>query len=193
MARISPRWALPLVALCLWLAPEQARGTVLVEIPLDDMTFDAEAVVLGEVTGVDVQMVMREDGSLEPWTKTTLRVERWLKAGEGQTVTLFERGGAWPGGGMRIAGTPEYRVGERVVVFLWRDPLGRLRTYGMAQGRFVVRAGAPGVPTTVERDLDDVGFAQWSSAGMTVTHLPPTAMTLDALLARIAHVLEVTQ
>ena len=188
-----PRQLLLLLAVpgLLLLAASEARATVLVEVPLDDMIFDADAIVMGEVVHVGVQMVVRDDGSLEPWTATTLRVRRWLKNGTGSTVTLYERGGEWQGGGMRIDGTPEYHRGEHVLVFLRRDPLGRLRTYGMVQGRFVIRAGAPGVPTTVERDVHAVGFAQWTSAGMTVTHLPSTVMQLDAMLARIEYVLEV--
>jgi hypothetical protein len=169
--------------------PGVARATVLAEVPLDDMIFDSDGIVIGDVVHVGVQMAVREDGRLEPWTVTTLRVDRWLKNGSGDRVTIWERGGAWQGGGMRIDGTPEYRVGERVLVFLWNDPLGRTRTYGMVQGRFVVRAGVPGVATTVERDVSAVGFAQWSSAGMTVTHLPATTMPLDAMVARISRVL----
>lgn len=174
--------------------PGDARATVLAEVPLDDMIYDSDGIVVGDVLHVGVQMAVREDGRLEPWTVTTLRVDRWLKNGSGSgvgadRVTIWERGGVWQGGGMRIDGTPEYRAGERVLVFLWNDPLGRTRTYGMVQGRFVVRAGVPGVATTVERDVSAVGFAQWSSAGMTVTHLPATTMPLDAMVARIHRVL----
>ena len=169
--------------------PGIARATVLAEVPLDDMIFDSDGIVIGDVVHVGVQMAVREDGRLEPWTVTTLRVDRWLKNGSGDRVAIWERGGVWQGGGMRIDGTPEYRVGERALVFLWRDPLGRTRTYGMVQGRFVVRAGVPGVATTVERDVSAVGFAQWSSAGMTVTHLPATTMPLDTMVARIERVL----
>lgn len=194
MLRSSCRLVVQLGALlCLLVEAGDARATVLVEVPLDDMIFDADGIVLGDVVHVGVQMAVRDDGSLEPWTATTIRVARWLKNGSGDTVTIYERGGVWQGGGMRIDGTPEYRVGERVLAFLWTDPLGRTRTYGMVQGRFVVRAGAPGVPTTVERDMDAAGFAQWSSQGMTVTHLPATVMPLDRMLARIAYVLEVTR
>ena len=172
------------------LGPRVARATVLVEVPLDDMIFDSDGIVIGDVVHVGVQMLVREDGQLEPWTVTTLRVDRWLKNGQATAdqVRIWERGGVWQGGGMRIDGTPEYRVGERVLVFLREDPYGRARTYGMVQGRFVVRAGVPGVATTVERDVSAVGFAQWSSAGMTVTHLPATSMTLDAMIARIERV-----
>jgi len=186
MPRLLPTLAF---ATCLVLGASTARATVLVEVPLDDMIVDAEAIVLGEVVRVSTQMRVREDGRLEPWTATTLRVESWLKNGAGDEVTLYERGGVWQGGGMRIAGTPEYRVGERVVVFLWRDPLGRLRTYGMVQGRFVVRAGVD-MPTTVERDLHDVGFAQWGNGQMTVTHLDDVPITLAQLKVRIETVLE---
>lgn len=193
MARLLPTLGL---ATCLALgAGSTARATVLVEVPLDDMIVDADAIVLGQVERVGTQMRVREDGTLEPWTVTTLRVESWLAgrpAGAADRVGIHERGGEWQGGGMRIAGTPDYRVGERVVVFLWRDPLGRLRTYGMVQGRYVVRAGVD-VPTTVERDLHEVGFAQWSNGTMAVTHLDDVPITLDQLVGRIRDVLEMVR
>jgi len=175
-----------------WAGPSVAQATVLVEVPIDDMIADADAIAVAQVAHVGTRLVLRQDGELEPWTATTLRVERWLGGGAGTTVVVHERGGLWQGGGMRIAGTPEYHPGERVVVFLRLDETGRYRTYGMVQGKFVIRAGVAGVLTTVERDFTEVAFATWSSSGMVVQPRGAQPLPLDLLLERIRYVLEVS-
>lgn len=187
MRTLPPTVAFLAALVCL---PSPVSATVMVEVPLEDMAVDADAIAIGTVTRSGVQMVF-ERGRMLPWTATTLNVEEWIKGGDGApTLVIHERGGEWQGGGMRIDGTPEYQVGEHVVVFLFRDPVGRLRTYGMVQGKFVIRAAVDG-PTLVERDLTGVGFARWNSGGMSVQPPPPPAtMTLDELLARTRFALE---
>lgn len=168
-----------------------ARGTVLYEVPIEDMAADAEAIVLGEVVQTGVRLVMLPEG-LEPFTVTTIKVDRWLSGRGGETVEIHERGGVWQGGGVRIEGTPVYRVRERVVVFLSRDDRGNYRTYGMVQGKFVIRASVDG-PTRVERDFRGAAFARWQNGQMQVEEVAPPPATLSALLARIERVVEVTR
>jgi hypothetical protein len=178
-------WVATAATAVLLAVPAATRATVLVEVPLEDMAVDADGIVLGRVVDVGVQMVFI-GGRMQPWTVNTIEVERWIKSsGTGErTVRVYERGGEWQGGGMRIEGTPEYRRGERVVVFLERDVHGRLRTYGMVQGKYVVRAAVDG-ETTVERDLSGVAFARWARGQMTVEEPPPPeTMPLADLLSR---------
>jgi hypothetical protein len=148
----------------------QARATVMVEVPLEDMARDADAVVHGVVERTGVQMVMGPQG-LEPHTLTRVRVKRWLGgAQDPQTVTIREFGGRYEGGGTTITGTPEYETGQEVIVFLEEHPeqRGDYRTYGFVQGKFVVQRGVPGVPDVVRRDLRSVSFARWAEGKMTV-------------------------
>lgn len=181
--------ALLLFGLVLGIA-QRTQATVMVEIPLEDMVMDADAIVLAHVDRVGVQVALR-GRAMEPWTVNSLRVDRWLKSGGSGHVLVYERGGRWEGGGMAIAGTPEYLEGEQVVVFLRIDDEGRYRTYGMVQGRFVVQQGVPGQAAIVRRDLGGVGFASWArDGGMQVEHRGATVASLDALLGRIAQVLE---
>jgi len=169
-----------------------ARATVMVEIPLEDMIADAPAIVHGVVVRSGTQMIMQR-GSLQPHTVTELRVTRWLKGGGGSTVTIRELGGTWQGGGTWIDGTPRYGPREEVVVFLRPDPLSSsfYRTYGMVQGKFIVLRGAPGVPTSVRRDLEAISFAHWANGRMTVAAAPahPPAMAMDSFLAFVDGVL----
>lgn len=165
-----------------------ALATVLADLALEDMAFDADATVIGRVSSVGTRLEMA-NGAAEPWTVTTLRVEQYVGGREASvppTVLVEERGGRLQdGSGMRIAGTPEYREGERVLVFLRKDDRGRFRTYGMVMGRFVLRAAVDG-PTMAMRDVSDVGLAHWSNGQMQVAHGGVEEMPLDDLLARIA-------
>lgn len=164
-----------------------AGATVMEEVPLERMAREADAIVHGVVTRSGTQMVMREDG-LEPQTVTTVRVHAWLKGHGGDSVVVREIGGEHQGGGLRIDGTPTYRAGEEVVLFLERHPTDpdAYRTFAMVQGKFVVIHGVPGVPSMVRRDLDGICFARWADGRMTVQHAQAgPAVELESFLATI--------
>lgn len=146
-----------------------ASATVMVEVPLEEMIARADVIVLGTVSASSVRLDVGEPG-IRPETITTIRVAEWLAGEGGETVRLRELGGTWQGGGLRYDGTPEYHVGEEVVVFLERRPDAPhdLRTLAMVQGKFMVRRGAPGVPDSVSRDLSGIAFARWIDGRQTV-------------------------
>lgn len=176
--------ALGLSACMAWLGASDASATVMVEVPLEQLVQRADAIVHGTVTRTGTRLEMRESG-LEPQTLVTLRVHSWIAGEGGATVTLRELGGTWQGGGLRFEGTPQYTVGEEVVVFLERraEAPHDLRTLEMVQGKFSVRHGVPGVPSIVRRDLDGIAFARWADGRQTV-QAPgeDPAMQLDAFL-----------
>ena len=176
-------WAAALAAL-VWSAP--AGATVLVEVPLEDMVRDADAIIHGVVERTGTQMLVSND-TLEPNTVSVIRVRSWLKGTGGEAVRIREIGGVWQGGGLRIDGTPRYAPGEEVIVFLERRPEdGSYRTYGMVQGKFVVMHGVPGVPASVQRDLDGVSFARWIDGQMTVQNAQSgPAMVLEGFIDTI--------
>lgn len=75
------------------------------------------------------------------WTHTEIAVrDRW-KGSAGSTITVSEPGGELDGQGMAIAGMVRYTPGEHVVVFLYRTPIGLIRTVGLAQGKLKVAGG----------------------------------------------------
>ena len=170
-------------------AARPARATVMVELALEDMIRDSDAIVRGVVERSAVRMDLRT-GQMEPWTITRVRTSNWLKsssrARESAIVEIEELGGVWNGGGSWIDGTPRYRVNEEVVVILKRDDEGHLRTLGMVQGKFVVYRGAPGVPTSIARDLSSVGFARWVDGQMTIAQLRgDPALAFDGFAALV--------
>ena len=173
-----------LIAALMLATASTASATVMVEVPLEDLIQQADVIVHGTVVSTAVRLEMRE-GALEPQTITTIRVREWIAGGGGDEVELRELGGVWQGGGVRFDGTPEYRAGEEVVVFLERrrDEPRDLRTLAMVQGKFEVRHGAPGVPSCVLRDLSGIAFARWADGQQTVSEPgEDPAMELETFL-----------
>ena len=168
-----------------------ASATVVQELTLEDMVADADAVVLARVERVVERAALTPRG-MEPQRLATLRVERWLKGRGAERIVVRETGGSLgDGGGMRIAGTPTYRVGQEVLVFLSRHPehARSWRTYAMAQGFFLVRRGVGGAPDVVVRSLRDLGLARWSQGRFEVVRREGVETArLDEVLARIRRV-----
>jgi hypothetical protein len=164
-----------------------ARATVMVEVALEDMIRDSVAIVRGRVIHSGTHMLVREHG-MDPATVTTLRVDEWLKGEGGPTLSIRELGGligpTGQGGGMRIDGTPQYALGEEVLVFLAPDPddATYFRTYAMAQGKFVVLRGVGGAPDVVTRDTATVAFARWARGRMTLHHGNREVLPLDSFV-----------
>ncbi|UJR80573.1 hypothetical protein [Sandaracinus amylolyticus] len=193
----SLRWAgarIALAALSIVVAATvfqpRARATVMVEVPLEAMVRDADAIVVGVVENVGARLVMSPSGGAEPHTITTLRVREWVKGSGGELVRIDELGGETDIVSTRIAGTPEYTRGDEVVVFLRRTPDGALRTYAMVQGRFSILRGFAGADDVVVRDTTSVGFATWASGPMAIEHGGVRAMRLDDFLAYVRATLE---
>ncbi len=128
-----------LVALCAFVVAPVAQCTIIIRQDLADLVKNSEAVVRGVVRttapGWDVDRRFI-------WTTTTLDVTESWKGATGTSVSLRELGGEVGTVGMRVAGAPQYKVGEDVLVFLTKDAQGFWRTLGWTQGKFVLGADA---------------------------------------------------
>lgn len=164
--------------------PPVASATVMVPVPLEDMVRDATAIVHARVVRTGSRLVRDGDRTM-PHTMTELEVIEWLSGSTGVTrIQIDELGGTYPGGGVAIDGTPTYRVGDEVVVFLRSTSMG-FRTLAMVQGQFVVRHGVPGTPDVVVRDTTDIGLATWEGGPMSVIEGGREQMELQPFLAWI--------
>lgn len=162
-----------------------ARATVMVSMPLEDMVQGATAIVHARVARVGTRLALDAERGPMPHTVSELVVLEWLKGEGGSQIAIDELGGEVAGLGMAIAGTPEYRVGDEVIVFLRTTEEGTWRTLGMVQGQFVVRHGVPGTPDEVIRDTSSIGFATWDGGPMGIVEGGREAMELGAFLAWI--------
>ncbi|MCX8070959.1 MAG: matrixin family metalloprotease [Candidatus Binatia bacterium] len=117
-------------------------ATILVYDNDAELAAQSDAVVLGKVSAV-VPEYTPETNSVR--TRVSVAVQA-VVAGrlQQESIELSEFGGAVPGLQEEVFGTPEYRVGERVLVFVQRGDQGRFRTTGLAMGKFTVEATGGG-------------------------------------------------
>ena len=109
----------------------------------------SERVVYGRVVGQRVERDPSHPRRI--YTITTLSVIEDFTSHPGETLEVWELGGALDGEQLFVGGAVEFRAGESVVVCLDRGRVG-LRTLAMALSKFTVVAGAGG-DATLRRDL----------------------------------------
>ena len=110
-----------------------ARASTFVEIPMPDFVRAAEAIVLGSVESLE--SVSTVDGRI--YTYVTLELEEVLKGGlTSSSVTLKQPGGRVGDRRLVVDGSPRFRLGERVLVYLTRAADGSLHSSHLAMGKF---------------------------------------------------------
>jgi hypothetical protein len=129
-------------ASALLLAPAApARAAVVVALDFDQLAVDAHRVVLGQVLGISARW-SADKTIIE--TVVEVAVETELSpSSAGPTVRIVQPGGVIGDVGLAVPGMPEFRQGERVLLFLHvtgADPDGvpTHQVVGLAQGKLVV-------------------------------------------------------
>lgn len=184
---ISRRALLATTLAFLSLAPLRATSYVMVA---DEALVDqSDAAVVARVTGVDRSVVATGRAGVGLYTEYELTIEESLKGDlAGQTVKMRVPGGRLPdqGIGLRIYGAPQFREGERALLFLQPDGRGTYRPQHFMLGAFhevpagdrrlAVRnlaetqelrrtaTGVEPVPSGSDRLRDFDAFARWVAA-----------------------------
>ena len=138
--------------------PLVCSATSIVRLSLEETVAQAEWIVSGDVVRTWCGW---ETGHRLIWTHTEIAVrERWKGVG-GATITVSEPGGVIGDIAMAIAGMVRYSPGEHVVVFLYRTPIGFIRTVGLAQGKLMVDGRGLVHPSIADAPVDSLtGAAQ---------------------------------
>jgi hypothetical protein len=117
-------------------ASPPAGATLVVPVPFDSLAREADAVVVGRVTRIASRWGHQH---AEVFTHIVLTVEEvWKGDGIGATLVVRQLGGRLPGIQSWVFGSPEFDLGEKVLVFLRRMPDGALRVAHLYQGKFSV-------------------------------------------------------
>ena len=192
MKRSLPISGRALVALAALLAASviaaPALATVMLEVPMERLVAESDLVVHGRVRDVGSRLVANAEGHFEPHTVTVLEVLEVLAGAPAAVVSaprelvVDEIGGRVQDQEMRIVGTPEYRRGEEVVVFLRALPDGGYRTYAMAQGHFEVLQAVGAAQPVVVRDTRAITMARWANGQMSLDHGQRAEMPLAVFL-----------
>ncbi|MFI5395628.1 MAG: matrixin family metalloprotease [Candidatus Binatia bacterium] len=132
------------------LLPAVARSTTFVLMDEHDLLRSSAAVVVGTVTGIE-SGTAGPDGAI--YTYVHVQPERVIKGPTGlQPLVLREPGGLIGERSQVIFGSPEFRMGERTLLFLSRNPDGTLQTNSLAMGKYALRVDAAG-HTAAVRDF----------------------------------------
>jgi hypothetical protein len=162
------RAKLALVALLLGVG--SLRATLVPRMSLEEVVDASESIVQGTVVKT---WSAWDDGHKYIWTHYEIQVADKLKGSVPGTFVVSEPGGVVGETELQIAGTPQYEVGEEVVLFAERTPLGYLRTCGWGQGKFrVARAPLDG-KITVRTAAKGIELVERPAAGDSKTKGTP--------------------
>ncbi len=122
----------------LLLFPLLCAADALPLLSLEDLAAQSESIVEGRV--VRAWSGMDPEGRFI-WTHYQLQVNATWKGAAAATVTISEPGGTLGGRTLYVQGSTHYAMGEEVAVFLYRTPIGYLRTTNYGQGKFTLTGG----------------------------------------------------
>jgi hypothetical protein len=163
-----------LMLVLLSLSPPAGAHHMVLRFNLEEMTETADRVFLGRCVAVDETEEMIAQGMM-PVTRYTFEVERAIKGRVNRQITFRQLGhlakpATGKGGEMTmhgravtrstfIHGMSEYRVGDRLVLFLIPDYLGGKVTYpvGLYQGAFSV-SRMPSGQELVRNSINNLGL-----------------------------------
>jgi hypothetical protein len=140
----------------------RASATSMHPFSLDELIYVADQIVVGEVVQVEARFA-REGRAIYTYVDVAV-TERLKGQPAGEILTVWVLGGEVGDVGLSVAGTPEFDVGEEVVLFL-EDTARGPSVLGWQQGKFallfdrdrgdrVARRTMPGAPALL-RDLGD--------------------------------------
>jgi hypothetical protein len=162
------------------LAASTASATSMVKMSLRDLAKKSDTIVLARVE----DETARYDANKEIYSYYTLRVLEPVKGARGETtITVRQIGGVVDNIASIVPGTPTFRKGEEVVVFLTsKDAAGYPWVMGLQQGKYSVVADENGTKH-VRNELDGLnlmGADGSKSEGRASTDVPLQAF-LDGI------------
>ncbi|HJZ84604.1 MAG TPA: hypothetical protein VKN99_05500 [Polyangia bacterium] len=150
----------------------RAHATVFVRIPTERMVAMADTIVLAQVAATQSRW---DHGRIV--TRVALTVEFSIKGVPGHTLVVEAPGGKVGDIAMRVLDGPEFRAGERAIVFLTRSRPGDVhRVLNLSQGKLAV------VRDTSRGDL--VTWVPPGTGWVETTPLAQVVTTLRALARR---------
>ncbi len=125
-------------------------------IKLDRLVERAEVIFIGQA--VKQESAWNTEHT-RIYTRTTFRVDEYLKGDAGDLLTIETPGGVAEGVGMLVPGVPLFRLqGNNLIFVTPGSRTGTHRVLGWAQGRFRIRRNAKTGRETLSRSLKHVSL-----------------------------------
>ncbi len=110
-------------------------ATVALKMDIESLTEESTLIVIAKV---DRKESRWDAGNKGIWTHHEVTVENTLKGSADADQEFVTRGGVVGKLGQNVAGSGQFKIGERAVFFLWKDAAKRWRLTAMAQGAFKI-------------------------------------------------------
>jgi hypothetical protein len=153
-------------------------GATLEQLSLDDMIQKSTAIVRGSVA-----LSRTEASGPIIYTHYIIRVTENFKGNSRGTVDVVVPGGTANNVRQTFPGTPQFKIGDDYVFFLWTGRSGLTQIIGLTQGLFALSPGSGGSPTATRAASQEVMLEK--ATGHQVKD-QKIVMTLADLRARIA-------
>ena len=119
----------------IFLFPLLLCASSLPQLSLEELASHSDRIVAGHVVRTWAAM---DSENRFIWTHYEIKVGATLKGQAQGSVVVSEPGGALNGVTLLVPGSTPYTVGEEVSVFLYKTPIGYLRTTNYGQGKFLI-------------------------------------------------------
>lgn len=119
----------------LFLIPILLSASSIPGLSLEELVAQSDTIVAGRV--IRAWSAMDSENRFI-WTHSEIKIATTLKGHSHSTVVVSEPGGTLNGMTLVVPGATPYTVGEEVTVFLYRAPIGYLRTTNYGQGKFAI-------------------------------------------------------
>ena len=110
-------------------------GSVVLQMDLDELVEDSDAIIQGEVEAVYSQW---DQEKKLIFTYASIRVDESLKGESRRSLLIRQMGGTVGALTLTVAGMPEFQENSNVIVFLKDSGNGTFQVVGMNQGRYVI-------------------------------------------------------
>jgi hypothetical protein len=165
-------------------APAHAQDAGVGKLSVDQLTDRAATIVVGTVTQRRAEWE-HYGASRLIITKVTIAVEQSIKGGAARTLVIEVMGGTIGDQTLTVSDVPEFRVGDRDVLFLNNHPHAVSPLIGSDQGRFrVINESATGVPRILTAGYAPVQRAPGGSAAGILPTLA-SAWSLDEFVGLV--------
>lgn len=182
MTRMKVFAAVWIVAVCL--VGLDGKGVTAPAMSLPELVEKADLAFVG--TAVESVSAWNPEHT-RIYTRTTFRVQEYLKGSGGETLVIETLGGVVGDVGLMAPGMPAFQVGGKELLFVTTSPrTGKHHVLGWAQGRFRIEQ-EPGTEREIlSRRLEGVTFAGQAPPGKpvdTIRYLDDMKRAIRQLLA----------
>ncbi len=144
-----------LTALAFFLSIASAKATTAIMLTDEDLVINSRLILIGEVQSLQTNW---DPNYPTIYTYVKIQISRVIKGSvRGDSIVFKQLGGTIDGMSSTIFGTPTYRIGQKVLLFLDTASNGTLRIAHLFQGKYDLVSDRQTGEYWVERILDE-GF-----------------------------------